>query len=249
MSRMREAIASLSNALRKRAYGLPLGGERVWEGVRNDLFVAHFSIYRFFAQFVHDATVLDAGCGTGYGAAHLAASGARTVTGIDTNEKAIRYARRTYRRDNLIFRVHDCTDLVTVTSAVQVITCSNTMEHLHTPYVFLEQARQVLDGTGILLIAVPPNLTPLDIADNEANPHHHTNLSVREWMQLFAHLGWTCKLYAHTHPHVMSVNFGSACRSRFRPEDFQFLPTDISCFGKDLFSLSAVFKLRPASQG
>ena len=246
MNRIREWLASASNALRKLAHGLPLGEERVWEGVRNDLFVAHLSIYRFFAQFTRGATVLDAGCGTGYGAEHLRASGARTVLGIDVNEKAIRYARRTYRRDHLTFRVHDCMDLVGVTPAVQVITCSNTMEHLHDPRLFLGQAREILDDRGSLLIAVPPNLTPHDLADNAANPHHLTNLSVQEWTELFTDLGWTYRLYAHTHPQVMSMNFHSSCRSTFRPEDFQFLVTDSSSFASDRFSLSAVFKLHPA---
>src|SRR6266566_3430102 len=71
------------NGIRKVAAGLRPFSESVWPGVRNDLFVAHESIYRFFANDVRNRDVLDAGCGTGYGSHILARSGAKSVVGVD----------------------------------------------------------------------------------------------------------------------------------------------------------------------
>ena len=93
----------LTNGLRKIAAGLRPFSESVWPGVRNDLFVAHESIYEFFANDVQGERVLDAGCGTGYGARRLLDAGARTVVGVDIDALNIRYAKRHYGAANLRF--------------------------------------------------------------------------------------------------------------------------------------------------
>ena len=89
-------LARAINPIRKVAAGLRPFSESVWPGVRNDLFVAHESIYRYFGERVRGLEVLDAGCGTGYGSRILAESGARHVVGIDLDRHDIRYARRHY---------------------------------------------------------------------------------------------------------------------------------------------------------
>ena len=42
--------------------------------VTNDLFLAHLAVYDFAARFAPGLRVLDLGCGTGYGSAHLLAA-------------------------------------------------------------------------------------------------------------------------------------------------------------------------------
>ena len=69
------------------------GGERVTHLYPNDCFVAHRSLYHFVVPFIADATVLDAGSGAGYGAAHLADHGARQVLGVDASPKAVAFSR------------------------------------------------------------------------------------------------------------------------------------------------------------
>jgi SAM-dependent methyltransferase len=45
-------------------------------------YYAHLSLCEFCASFAPGARVLDAGCGTGYGAAHLLQRGATSVPGV-----------------------------------------------------------------------------------------------------------------------------------------------------------------------
>src|SRR3954468_15894608 len=81
-----------ANGVRRIAAGLPPSEEAVWPGVRNDLFVAHESVYQFASSLAVGLRVLDAACGTGYGSALLASSGAKSVIGIDAHPRRIRYA-------------------------------------------------------------------------------------------------------------------------------------------------------------
>src|SRR5689334_18904699 len=97
----------VSNGIRKVAAGLRPFSESVWPGVRDDLFVAHESIYVFAQRFVAGQNVLDAGCGTGYGSFLLARSGASSVLGVDRDRSSVRFAKRRYQADNLAFRVTD----------------------------------------------------------------------------------------------------------------------------------------------
>ena len=87
--------------------GLEIRSESVWPGLRNDLFVAHASIYSFAAGFVGGKAVLDAGCGTGYGSEMLLRAGAASVLGLDISEASVRFAHRHYESEGLEFLVAD----------------------------------------------------------------------------------------------------------------------------------------------
>jgi 2-polyprenyl-3-methyl-5-hydroxy-6-metoxy-1,4-benzoquinol methylase len=94
------------NGIRKAAAGLRPFNESVWPGVRNDLFVAHESIYHFAASFARGKRVLDAGCGTGYGSSVLG-DVAVSVIGVDIDARSVGYARRHFKRPGVSFEVMD----------------------------------------------------------------------------------------------------------------------------------------------
>ena len=103
--------------------------ESVWPGVRNDLFVAHASIYRRDTE------------GSGADAEGVRArsivSGA--PLGIDIDARSIRYARRHYECDGLDFRTADIENLDFPARSFDVIVSSNALEHLESPRRRLRQ--------------------------------------------------------------------------------------------------------------
>jgi 2-polyprenyl-3-methyl-5-hydroxy-6-metoxy-1,4-benzoquinol methylase len=53
----------------------------------------HISRYIFAKGFIKDKSILELGCGIGYGSNYLKSSGAKEVVAGDISEDAIKYAR------------------------------------------------------------------------------------------------------------------------------------------------------------
>lgn len=239
----------LLNAGRRVAAGLGLRGECVWPGVANDLFVAHTSIYHFFSRHTAGRRVLDAGCGTGYGSALLAELGAKSVRGVDVDARNIRFAGRQPHAPTVEYAVGDCQDLRLAPSSFDAIVSSNVLEHLPQPGRFLEDAREGLAPRGTLLIVVPPITTPALLRENEDVPFHVSNLSVDDWLALFAEHGFSVQCFRHEYaPGIERLDFRSPKASSARWEDFSFVPATRDELYR-LPTLSAVYRLERRDGG
>lgn len=216
---LRNQLARAKAAAAKMLAGLELGGERVWPGANTDLFVAHLSLYRFFATFAQGRRVLDAGCGSGYGSAYLAGHGAASVIGLDVNERAVRYARRRYRAGNLSFRQADLARLDLEPGSFDLVVASNVMEHLESPACFLRRVRPALSAQGQVIVAVPPITDEVRLQQNDDNPHHLSNLTIDQWLQLFVEEKWAVEPYRHAPPAYGALDFNSHLPSQFQPAD------------------------------
>lgn len=229
------------NAVRRSAAGIPGGGEAVWPGLRNDLFVAHESIYRFAGRWAPGCRVLDAACGTGYGSSMLLDSGAIEVLGIDRDPRRIAFAARRFRAARLSYQVQDCEALDLPGGSFDLVVCSNTLEHLERPERFLRAARELLREDGLLLVAVPPIFSAADLQAHARNAHHRSNLTVRQWIELFLEQGWRACCFGH---HCRRpLDFSSPSKSTVDWVDFEFpeLPVDEAV---ESATISAIFVLR-----
>ena len=158
------------------------GGERVSHLDRDYVYYAHLSIYDFAVQFCHDALVLDAGSGAGYGPAYLSDAGARHVWGIDASKKAIGFSQHHFQRPNLTFQVMNLEQIEGFPAQhFDFIYSSNTLEHVPHVISFLRESWKLLKPTGILLLAVPPITDERLQYLNLINPHHVNIWSPRQW--------------------------------------------------------------------
>jgi SAM-dependent methyltransferase len=214
------------NGVRKVAAALTPFSESVWPGVRNNLFVAHESIYGFFGRHVADRRVLDAGCGTGYGANRLRRMGALSVLGVDLDARSIRYARRHYQLPGLTFEAGDCEKLALPGSSLDLVVSSNMIEHLEKPERFLGALRATLAPGGRAILAMPPITTAEALEENSAIHYHRSNQTVDGWIGHFEAAGWRWELVAHRFRKAAPrLDFASPFPSKLSEEDFVFDPS------------------------
>ena len=123
------------------------------------LYQEHIVRYLFASQFVRSKVVLDAACGTGYGSSLLLDKGAKKVIGVDISKDAIDYCNQNYKKENLEFKIDDCTKLNLNNSYFDAVVSFETIEHLKEPDSFLSEIQRILKRNGMLVISTPNKLT------------------------------------------------------------------------------------------
>jgi len=130
-------------------------GERVIPGqVNADLWAEHFSRYALAAQFAIGADMLDIGCGSGYGTAHLSKT-ARTAVGIDVDHDAVVYCKANLHQPNLTFAQASATQLPFPDQSFDLITAFEVIEHITGWRELLIEARRLLRPKGVFLVSTP----------------------------------------------------------------------------------------------
>jgi SAM-dependent methyltransferase len=130
-------------------------GERVIPGqVDTDLWNEHRARYMFASRFCCNKSVLDVGCGAGYGSDEMAQTASR-VLGLDVSAEALQYARDHYRRTNLAFIRAPCDAMPIRDACFDLVVAFEVIEHLDDWENFLKEARRVLTPCGQLIISTP----------------------------------------------------------------------------------------------
>jgi SAM-dependent methyltransferase len=144
-------------------------GERVIPGQTDpDLLNEHIARYRFAEGLTGGRTVLDAGCGVGYGAAILAHKAAR-VYAVDLAAEAVAHGAREY--SEVRFAQGSCTHLPFRDRSIDVVVAFEVIEHLEDWRGLLAESRRVLRPNGQLLVSTPNRLYYSETR-TEPNPYH-----------------------------------------------------------------------------
>jgi SAM-dependent methyltransferase len=151
----------------------------------------HLKRYVFAEPYCIAKTVLDAGCGVGYGTAHLAQF-ARRVVGIDRDEASIDYASQRYGRANVEFSVMDVADLRFGDESFDVVCAFETIEHVANREAHLAEVARVLRPGGVYIVSTPraekTNTRP-------ANPFHHIEFDAGDFERFLRTRFATVELY------------------------------------------------------
>jgi SAM-dependent methyltransferase len=142
----------------------------------------HLARYEFAKQYCVGHTVLDVGCGVGYGSAWLG-SVAHRVVGVDASAETIAYARERYGAPNVEFVAGDATQLPHASESFDVVCAFETIEHLDDPDAAVAEAARVLETRGTLL-ASTPNVR--ETTHEPANPWHRVEYSRADFEQLLS---------------------------------------------------------------
>ena len=144
----------------------------------------HEHRYAFAQALVVGLTVVDIGCGEGYGAARLGTVAARVV-GVDLDDESVTHAERTYGAGNVHFVVGDAARLPFGASSFDACIAFEVIEHVEEPALLLKEARRVLRPGGLVIVSTP-NAALAHDADPSVNPFHRRVLTVEEFGELLA---------------------------------------------------------------
>lgn len=140
---------------------LPLSGERVIEASYRDdpgryaIYLLHVASYGFAEDFARGKAVLDLGCGSGYGAARIAAL-AKSIVAVDVSEEAIRFASEHYASPNLTHRViQPDAPLPFKSASFDVVLSFQVIEHVRDDAGYVAEALRVLRPGGTLIVITP----------------------------------------------------------------------------------------------
>ncbi len=161
------------------ASALVLTGERTLPGIPDEAywFARHEVAYRLATTMIATGTrtVLDAGCGEGYGLAMLAEAGATRVVGADLDPQVVDHVSRHYvaRYPHVVEAVAcELMALPLADDAVDLTVSFQVIEHVHDVPGYLASLRRVTRPGGTVVVATPNRLTFTPGADTPTNPFH-----------------------------------------------------------------------------
>jgi ubiquinone/menaquinone biosynthesis C-methylase UbiE len=135
----------------------------------------HLSRYHWAAALVSGKRVLDAGCGTAYGSAILAAANAREVVGVDVAGDVLT-AVSPRMPDGVELLEADVSNLPFDADTFDVVVCFEVIEHVEDPVAVLDELARVLADDGVLAISSPNR-----DAYMPGNPHHRYEFTPEEF--------------------------------------------------------------------
>ncbi len=172
---------------------LTLTGERTMPDVpdENYWFQRHVVAYDHAASRVV-GTVLDAGCGEGYGLAILRAAGTRGVIGVERDAATAAHARARYASD-AVAEVDvvegDLEDLPLVDDTLDAAVCLQVVEHLADPAIALAELARVVHPGGTVVVSTPNRATFTPSGDGPRNPFHVREYDADELTTLLTAVG------------------------------------------------------------
>jgi SAM-dependent methyltransferase len=168
---------------------LPLTGERTVPGIpaENYWFRRHEAAYVFAAPLVAGRTVVEVGCGEGYGAALLARNADRVI-GVDYDALTVRHARGAYPEVGFVRA--NLAALPLADGSVDIVTTLQVIEHVWDHGQFVRECLRVLRPDGLLLVTTPNRLTFSPGLDKPVNPFHTREFTALELSDLLTRNGF-----------------------------------------------------------
>lgn len=123
-------------------------------------FKNHSKFYAFAAQFVKGKSVVDIGCGSGYGCQIIKQAGAKSVYGTDASSSAIQFAKAHFGKYAHL-SVQSITDMKKYPSHTFDITISSeVLEHVkeyNMEHQAIKELQRVTKLNGLIIIGTPNN--------------------------------------------------------------------------------------------
>lgn len=143
----------------------------------------HLNRYSVAKSFCPGAVVLDAACGEGYGSYLMKMWGAKSVEGVDVDEKTIELASSLFKDDDLHYSKQNVQDLPYADNTFDLIVSLETIEHVDDASKFLKEIKRVLKPSGVVILSCPNDKYYYE-KDNIVNPFHKKQYTFFDFKEL-----------------------------------------------------------------
>ncbi len=150
--------------------------------------------YNFALKYSKGKTLIEFGCGSGYGANYLAGKGVDNIIAYDAEKRATDFAILTYKLPNIQFickKIEDIDDNYKYDVALNF----EVIEHLKDPDIFLKLVKKKLKRNGIFVISTPNRVFSSYDGDKPTNPYHVKEYMLNEFKLLLQKYFKTVKVY------------------------------------------------------
>ncbi len=124
------------------------------------VYLKHVALYDFAKTFGAGKSVLDLGCGEGYGSDALARA-AHSIVAADYSFDVVAHAQEKYAHGNLAFVVCDAHQLPFRPACFDVVISFEVIEHIANVHQYLGETKRVRAEAGVCLFSTPNRLLRL----------------------------------------------------------------------------------------
>ena len=140
----------------------------------------HLYAYRYAVSFAEGKSVLDAGCGTGYGVHELSTKATNTIA-IDIWKEGTYYCHQEHCKE-AVFLTASVLNVPFSDNSFDLVVSFQVIEHIDPGMVtnYLEEIRRVLKNNGIFLVSTPNRRLRLLPFQKPWNPDHKKEYDAKE---------------------------------------------------------------------
>ncbi len=213
LRRLRDAAALLSGGLSPRSRLItPLVPDHRYQMVQ--------SRYLFASGFAEARSVVDVGCGSGFGAQPLIEAGATSYVGIEEYSRPLRHARRRYGSSKVQFREAPLNRPSEDLGQFGLVLCLDLLARYQDAETVLDRVAGHVDDSGRLIAGVPLATTK-EAMERAFAAGAQTVLFPWYWASFFEELFNEVRFFRHRGPDAV-LDWNEPSPSSFSAQDFRF---------------------------
>lgn len=190
------------------------------------LYLKHKFAYELTKSHIKKGdSVLEIGCGDGYGAYILSETGAK-ITAIDIDIDTINNAKRKYTKDNLEFLNYNGSQIDLPPHSYDVVISFQVIEHVSNLEIYFNNIKQLVNEHGLILITTPNRTYRLSTEQKPWNPYHITEYNEKSIKEVLSKHLPQFQLYAITaDPEILNIEKERCRRNRddYDANEFQYV--------------------------
>jgi ubiquinone/menaquinone biosynthesis C-methylase UbiE len=136
------------------------------------LYLKHLFAYEFAKEYIStENSVIEVGCGEGYGTSYLSYN-VQHIVGLDINEEMIQHASMKYSSEKCSFKVYDGLNIPYDDNTFDMVVSFQVIEHIRDEINYLTEIRRILKRDGTCVLTTPNGTYRIKPGKNPWNRFH-----------------------------------------------------------------------------